>query len=60
VAVGDGENDLSLLAEAGLAVAMGNAAPALLRAADRVMPSNNEDGAALILEELAYEALASR
>jgi len=55
VAVGDGENDLSLLAEAGLAVAMGNAAPALLRAADRVLPSNDEDGAALILEELAQD-----
>jgi hydroxymethylpyrimidine pyrophosphatase-like HAD family hydrolase len=35
---------------------MGNAAPALLRAADRVLPSNDEDGAALILEELAQKA----
>jgi len=52
VAFGDGENDLPLLREAGLAVAMGNGAAVTQAAADRIAPSNAEDGVAVVLEEL--------
>lgn len=44
VAFGDGENDLELLATAGLAVAMGNGHRALLAEADYVTASNDDDG----------------
>lgn len=52
VAMGDGENDVPLFAEAGLAVAMANANEATRAAADRIAPSNDEDGAAVVLDEL--------
>ncbi|HLJ81631.1 MAG TPA: Cof-type HAD-IIB family hydrolase [Ktedonobacterales bacterium] len=52
IAIGDGENDLPLLAEAGLAIAMANGAAATRQAADRIAPSNDEDGVAVVLEEL--------
>lgn len=53
IAVGDGENDVPLLREAGLAVAMGNASsPTLLQIADHVTASNDEDGLALFIEAL--------
>src|SRR5262249_48962040 len=52
IAVGDGENDIPLLREAGLAVAMGNARPATRAAADRIIPGNDADGLADFLEEL--------
>lgn len=52
IAIGDGENDLPLLAEAGLAIAMANGAALTRQAADRIAPSNDEDGVAVVLEEL--------
>ncbi|HEV2457298.1 MAG TPA: Cof-type HAD-IIB family hydrolase [Ktedonobacterales bacterium] len=52
LAIGDGENDAPLLAEAGLAVAMDNAAAVTRAAATRIAPSNDDDGVAVILEEL--------
>jgi Cof subfamily protein (haloacid dehalogenase superfamily) len=52
IAFGDGENDIPLLAEAGFGVAMANAHPAVLKAADAVAPSNEEDGVASFLERL--------
>ena len=52
VAIGDGENDIPLLTEAGLAVAMANAQPDVRAHADRIAASNAEDGVALLLEEL--------
>jgi len=52
VAFGDGTNDASMIQAAGLGVAMGNAAPELIAVADRVTLSNNEDGVAVLLEEL--------
>ncbi len=50
-AFGDGDNDLELLAFAGLAVAMANATPRALDAAGLVAPPNTEDGVARVLRE---------
>jgi Cof subfamily protein (haloacid dehalogenase superfamily) len=52
IAIGDGENDIPLFREAGLAVAMGNAGTATKAAAQRIIPSNDEEGVATFLEEL--------
>ena len=52
VAFGDMPNDLPMLAWAGTGVAMGNADPLLHAVADRVTADNDEDGVALLLEEL--------
>src|SRR5581483_4144627 len=48
--VGDGPNDAPLLEAAGLAVAMGNAAPPLKAIAHVVVPSVHEDGLAVAIE----------
>ena len=48
--VGDGPNDAPLLEAAGLAVAMGNAAPPLKAIAHAVVPSVHEDGLAVAIE----------
>lgn len=50
LAIGDMPNDLSMLQWAGHGVAMANAHPAVLAAADEVTAGNAEDGLALILE----------
>lgn len=50
MAIGDGENDIELLQAAGLAVAVGNAVPALKEVADEVVGSNDEDGVAEAVE----------
>ena len=52
VAFGDMPNDLSVLRWAGTAVAVANAHPAVLAAADRITASNDDDGVAIMLEEL--------
>jgi Cof subfamily protein (haloacid dehalogenase superfamily) len=52
VAVGDMPNDLPMLAWAGTAVAVANAQPSVLEAADEVTASNLEDGVALLLERI--------
>lgn len=50
-ALGDGENDLSLLEEAGTAVAMKNCMPSLIKHADMITEYlNTEDGAARWIE----------
>lgn len=54
-AVGDYENDIELLTTAGLSVAMGNALPSVKKIADYVIASNEEDGVALLLEQIAAE-----
>ena len=43
-AVGDDVNDIPMIVEAGLGVAMGNAVEELKAVADRVAPCNNSDG----------------
>lgn len=55
VAFGDNFNDLDMLENVGLGVAMGNAPEEIKLAAKRVTASNNEDGLALILEEIFPE-----
>ena len=52
IAFGDNFNDLDMLEHAGLGVAMGNAPDEIKQAANRVTAGNNEDGLALILEEV--------
>jgi Cof subfamily protein (haloacid dehalogenase superfamily) len=52
VAIGDAENDLPMLQGAGLGVAMRNAMPSVLQAADRVIGDNNSDAIAELLTEL--------
>lgn len=52
IAFGDNYNDLELIKVAGIGIAMGNAVDALKAVADRVTASNDEDGIALILNEL--------
>jgi Cof subfamily protein (haloacid dehalogenase superfamily) len=42
--IGDGGNDIAMFDQAGLSIAMGNAAPAVQRAADFVTVTNREDG----------------
>ena len=49
MAFGDGLNDLSMVKMAGTGVAMANAAPEVLAAADYVTLSNDEDGVAAAL-----------
>ncbi len=51
MALGDGTNDLDMLEKAGVGVAMANADPALLRAADYVTGNNNEGGFAQAVEK---------
>lgn len=48
---GDGGNDIELLQTAGIGIAMGNAQEAVKKAADFVTKSNDEDGAAIALEQ---------
>lgn len=51
-AFGDAENDSDMIAYVGLGVAMGNAVPELKAVADRVTLTNDEDGVAVVIEEL--------
>lgn len=59
IAVGDDVNDLPMIRNAALGVAMGNARPEVIAVADRVIGSNAEDGLAAFLEEW-MEGAASR
>jgi hydroxymethylpyrimidine pyrophosphatase-like HAD family hydrolase len=55
IAVGDDVNDLPMIKNAGLGVAMGNAREPVKAAAKRVIGKNSEDGLAIFLEELAEQ-----
>ena len=52
IAFGDMPNDLPMLAWAGYAVAVANAHPDVIAAADEVTASNDEEGVARVLERL--------
>lgn len=45
-AFGDGDNDAEMLREAGIGIAVANASPKCLQAADYIVPGNDEDGVA--------------
>jgi Cof subfamily protein (haloacid dehalogenase superfamily) len=57
MAIGDNVNDVGMLRWAGVGVAMSNAAPEALRAADYVAPSNDADGAAKAIHEIIVKGL---
>lgn len=52
VSFGDGSNDLSMIRDCGLGVSMGNGCAAVRNAADRITVSCDEDGVAVVIEEL--------
>jgi Cof subfamily protein (haloacid dehalogenase superfamily) len=52
-AIGDAANDLSMLAVAGTAIAMGDAGAEVVAAAHLVVPGADEDGVAVALDALA-------
>ncbi|GGF60653.1 5-amino-6-(5-phospho-D-ribitylamino)uracil phosphatase YcsE [Paenibacillus albidus] len=51
VAVGDSLNDLAVIQQAGLGVAMGNAQDTVKQEADQIVASNNEDGIAEVIQK---------
>jgi hydroxymethylpyrimidine pyrophosphatase-like HAD family hydrolase len=55
IAIGDDVNDLPMIQQAGLGVAMGNARPEIQAVAKRVIGRNDEEGLAIFLEELVTE-----
>jgi Cof subfamily protein (haloacid dehalogenase superfamily) len=60
LAIGDNWNDHDMLERAGLGLVMGNADPEMRRLGLRVLPTNDEDGVAVAIEEhvLALGSLA--
>ena len=58
-AFGDGSNDLSMIRTAGIGIAMANGVPAVLEAADRIAPGNDEDGVGRMIEEFIKGAFRS-
>ncbi len=52
VAFGDERNDLEMLAWAGMGVAVANAVSEAIAVADRITLSNDDDGVAVVIEEL--------
>jgi hydroxymethylpyrimidine pyrophosphatase-like HAD family hydrolase len=57
VAIGDDVNDVPMIENAGLGVAMGNARPEVLAVAKRVIGTNKDEGLAEFLEELVAQHL---
>ncbi len=51
VAMGDSMNDMAMIVDAGLGVAMGNAQAAVKQAANVVAPTNEEDGVGFIIRK---------
>jgi len=54
-AVGDDVNDLQMIEHAGVGIAMANAAGELKAIADRIAPSNDQDGVAVVVDWLLAE-----
>lgn len=51
VSIGDGDNDIELIREAGLGLAVSNAQKIILEAADDIVPDNDHDGVAFAIEK---------
>lgn len=58
VAIGDDINDVEMVRDSGLGIAVANAIPAVKAVAKRETLSNDEDGVALVIEELLQERIA--
>ncbi len=58
IAFGDDINDVDMVAASGLGVAVANAVPEVKAVADRITLSNDEDGVAVVLEDLEQECRA--
>lgn len=56
MAMGDGENDFSMILEAGIGVAMKNGRPDLCKAADYITDTNDEDGVAAAIDKFVLKA----
>ena len=52
VTIGHNANDLKMITNAGLGVAMGESAPYVKQSADIIAPTNDEDGVAIILNKI--------
>jgi len=59
IAIGDDVNDLPMIRNAGLGVAMGNARPEVRQAAKLVIKPNSEDGLAEFLEDIVRQHLVA-
>lgn len=59
IAIGDDVNDLAMIKNAGLGVAMGNAKPEVQAIAKRVVGKNSEDGLAAFLDELVETGMVA-
>ena len=57
IAIGDNINDIKMIENAGLGVAMKNGSPHVRALANVVAPSNDEDGVAYIVEKYVLENL---
>lgn len=55
VAFGNAENDMDMIEFAGLGVAVANSPEIVKKCADRIAPSNQDEGVAQVLEELLKE-----
>lgn len=55
MALGDGDNDITMIKEAGLGIAMANAVPELKNIADALTDSNDDDGVARAIERWALK-----
>lgn len=55
IGIGDGLNDISMIKYAKLGIAMANAHPEVIKAADYIAPSNEEDGVAFVIEKFMME-----
>jgi 5-amino-6-(5-phospho-D-ribitylamino)uracil phosphatase len=55
VAIGDDINDVDMIRDSGLGIAVANAIPAVKAVAKRITLSNDEDGVAVVIEELLQE-----
>lgn len=55
IAIGDNDNDISMLKYAGLGVAMGNAVEDAKKASDIITSSNDDDGVAKVIEKYILE-----
>ncbi|MBK5072671.1 HAD family hydrolase [Budviciaceae bacterium CWB-B4] len=56
-AIGDSDNDIEILSQAGVAIAMGNAYQRVKEVADHIAPSNDDDGVAYALTHIIPQYL---